>query len=73
MNHSIALSQLHSRPQSEGSRHRMPAPAQAVHLPICRGMMMTKASFKGQNSRGEDNRRKFIIFNVSTTKIIKSI
>lgn len=44
MNHSTVFSRLHSSPRPVESRHLMSAPAQAVHHPICLGMITAKTN-----------------------------
>ncbi len=55
MNHSTASLLLHSRLPSEESRHRMSAPAQAVHLPICHGAIMSMTSANDRKSKVDDD------------------
>ena len=55
MNLNTAFSPLHSKPQREESRHRMSAPAQAVHHQICLGTIRTRISFKDRNPKADDD------------------
>ena len=55
MNRNTPFSLLHFRPLPEESRHRMSAPAQVVHHPICLGMITTRTNTNDRNPKVGDN------------------
>lgn len=55
MNPNTAFSPSHFRPPPEKSRHRMSAPAQAAHLPICHGAIMSMTSANDRKSKVDDD------------------